>query len=64
MPYLEPHRVDLIELDELRYAAEHLHGILDSLSPEHIGTRLYHRLENKLAVLYGELEPYQPFGPY
>lgn len=47
-----------------RHAAEHLHGILDSLSPEHIGTRLYHRLENKLAVLYGELEPYQPFGPY
>lgn len=47
-----------------RHAAERLHAALNTLTPDTIGAALYSRLEDKLCVLYGRLEPYQPFGPY
>lgn len=64
MPYLEPYRVDLIELDELRYAAELLHTFAESANPRIVGQGVIHAAKAELTIIYGELEPYQQFGPY
>jgi hypothetical protein len=53
---------DLIRADRL--AAEHLHNFLLTMPPRIVGESLYNQTEERLAVLYGRIEPYQPFGPY
>jgi hypothetical protein len=63
MPYLEPHRVDLIELDELRYAAELLHAFTEQANPAVVGERVINAARDELAIIYSQIEPYQ-FLPF
>ena len=64
MPRFEPHRVDLIGLDELRYAADLLDTFLSSVHPDTVGQAVIDAAEAELTVIHGEIEPYQNFGPY
>lgn len=58
MPHLEPHRVDLIEQDELRYAAELLHTFAECANPAIVGEGVINAAKAELTIIYGELEPY------
>ena len=63
MPYLEPHRVDLIELDELRHTADLLDMFLSSVRPDTVGQAVIDAAEAELTIIYGQIEPYT-FLPY
>lgn len=53
----------VLETYAQREAAETLHEFVLSVSPTTLGDMLHSRLEDKLAVLYGRLTPYQ-LGPF
>lgn len=52
------------ELHELRQQAERLAAFIESVSPGTVGYRLLEQAEERLAVIYGRIERYTPFGPY
>ena len=62
MLYYRPDETE--DLTARRIEVELVHEAVLSVSPATIGTALHNRLEDKLAVLYGEVYPCQPFGPY